>query len=1086
MYYLSKEFRRLIDSLKFIFVLGFALGLWTNANAQLSGTYTIGSGGNYTSITAAVTDLNTLGVNSAVTFNILSGTYDEQFEIGIINGVSASNTITFQSQTGNAADVIIQFIQVSGSNYIVRLNGTDYITFQNLTFTSLGSTTYCRMILIDDNSDNISILNNVFNSVATTSTSNPAAHIWCDPSTTTSDNLLVESNDFNNGGPGILFSGVNTGNLASGTQILNNTFSGVRRGIYMVYHDAPVIEGNVIDATGDYGIRTDYCDNALIISKNQVSVGSGYGIYLNYCDGGLPPTGTHGLMANNFVSMAANNSDGIYLNYSTYQDIYYNSVNARGGTGSNALVQNYGNNLNLVNNILVAPNGGRAYYINQPAAIGTSDYNNFYSPGNYLARWGSNDRRDLADLQMASSKDANSRSVFPHFASATDLHTVAPWLDGAGTVVPEVSDDIDGEPRGATPDIGADQFVPAAGTTTPLSGTYTIGSGGTYADFNTAASDLLLKGVSGPVTFEVLNGFYNEQVTFFEVAGASASDTVTFQSQSGNAADVTLFYPAGGANDNWIVRVYGADHLRFRNMTLQCNNAPGTTYGRIAYLVWGSRDLGFSGNIFTGFNTTSTSENLALIHGVDMLYDSLTVKGNSSTNGSVGVRLNGISNSVLTLGTRILNNTFSGIRRGIWLEYHDAPVIEGNVIDAPGDRGIVTSYCDNALIISKNQVSVGSGYGIYLNYCDGGLPPTGTHGLMANNFVSMAANNSDGIYLNYSTYQDIYYNSVNARGGTGSNALVQNYGNNLNLVNNILVAPNGGRAYYINQPAAIGTSDYNDFYTTGANLARWGGTDITDLAALQAASGKDVNSISADPLFVSNTNLHARAVEVDSAGTPLAEVIDDIDDEPRDATYPDIGADEFIFGFNYVPVITSQPDTTAKVDSLYDYQVVATDNNGDTLIYRFTQAPAFLTIDPDSGLIQGTPSLGDVGDHQVSIEVDDQHGGIANQTYTLHVEQANSIDPFANQIPDKFVIYQNYPNPFNPVTKIRFGVPVASQIRIEIYNALGQKVEELVNGYIAAGYHEVSFSASKYASGIYIYRMVAGNYQEIKKMMLIK
>ena len=72
------------------------------------------------------------------------------------------------------------------------------------------------------------------------------------------------------------------------------------------------------------------------------------------------------------------------------------------------------------------------------------------------------------------------------------------------------------------------------------------------------------------------------------------------------------------------------------------------------------------------------------------------------------------------------------------------------------------------------------------------------------------------------------------------------------------------------------------------------------------------------------------------------------------------------------------------------------------------------------------------------------------------------------------------------MTKIRFGVPVASQIRIEIYNALGQKVEELVNGYIAAGYHEVSFSASKYASGIYIYRMVAGNYQEIKKMMLIK
>ena len=74
MSYLFKVFRRFIDSLKFIFVLGFALGLWTNINAQLSGTYTIGSGGNYTTINAAVTDLNTQGVNSAVTFNILSGT----------------------------------------------------------------------------------------------------------------------------------------------------------------------------------------------------------------------------------------------------------------------------------------------------------------------------------------------------------------------------------------------------------------------------------------------------------------------------------------------------------------------------------------------------------------------------------------------------------------------------------------------------------------------------------------------------------------------------------------------------------------------------------------------------------------------------------------------------------------------------------------------------------------------------------------------------------------------------------------------------------------------------------------------------
>jgi hypothetical protein len=87
---------------------------------------------------------------------------------------------------------------------------------------------------------------------------------------------------------------------------------------------------------------------------------------------------------------------------------------------------------------------------------------------------------------------------------------------------------------------------------------------------------------------------------------------------------------------------------------------------------------------------------------------------------------------------------------------------------------------------------------------------------------------------------------------------------------------------------------------------------------------------------------------------------------------------------------------------------------------------------------------------------------------------------------EDFKLYQNYPNPFNPTTHIRYGIPTASQVKIEIYNTLGQKVTELIDEYKPAGYYLLNFNASKYASGIYIYRMVAGNYQEIKKMILIK
>ncbi|NIT56670.1 MAG: hypothetical protein GWN00_10680, partial [Aliifodinibius sp.] len=140
-------------------------------------------------------------------------------------------------------------------------------------------------------------------------------------------------------------------------------------------------------------------------------------------------------------------------------------------------------------------------------------------------------------------------------------------------------------------------------------------------------------------------------------------------------------------------------------------------------------------------------------------------------------------------------------------------------------------------------------------------------------------------------------------------------------MNNIFANQGMGYAYYINTPGAVGTSDYNDLYSNGTNLAYWNG-NLTDLAALQAASGKDANSITADPLYVSNTNLHATAAEVDSAATPLAEVTDDIDNEMRDANFPDIGADEFVFGMVGIEegedkIITAHIPKTYEINQNY-------------------------------------------------------------------------------------------------------------------------------------------------------------------------
>ena len=99
---------------------------------------------------------------------------------------------------------------------------------------------------------------------------------------------------------------------------------------------------------------------------------------------------------------------------------------------------------------------------------------------------------------------------------------------------------------------------------------------------------------------------------------------------------------------------------------------------------------------------------------------------------------------------------------------------------------------------------------------------------------------------------------------------------------------------------------------------------------------------------------------------------------------------------------------------------------------------------------------------------------------------ATSSHRISNDVPVQFVLYQNYPNPFNPSTKIRFDVPHREQVKVSIYNTLGQQVMRLLESEVEAGVHEITFDASHLPSGLYIYRLQAGEYVESKKMLYLK
>lgn len=98
------------------------------------------------------------------------------------------------------------------------------------------------------------------------------------------------------------------------------------------------------------------------------------------------------------------------------------------------------------------------------------------------------------------------------------------------------------------------------------------------------------------------------------------------------------------------------------------------------------------------------------------------------------------------------------------------------------------------------------------------------------------------------------------------------------------------------------------------------------------------------------------------------------------------------------------------------------------------------------------------------------------------------IQPVSGLVPGEFNLYQNYPNPFNPATKIRFDIPSGnySNVTLTIYNALGEKVSVLIDEQLNSGSYEVSWNGASFSSGVYFYRVTAGEFTMVKKMMLIK
>ena len=471
------------------------------ALAQLSGTYTINNGQptggtNYASFTDAATALNTNGVSGPVTFNVSGGPYTEQFRLQAVTGTSAANRITIN---GNGRT--IQFnATVAATPAVVTLNGSDFVTLNNLTVVATGGATgsYGWGIQLVNNADNDVVSNCTVTCGLTFScagiVSSGSASNMTGTGATTNQNLTVSNNTVNGGYYGIVVAGNTTAAPTPGIVISNNTVRDFNQyGIYVTNLSGPQLIGNDVSrptataVAAYYGIYLTSGVSGAAVEKNRLHTpfapgatnSAAFAIYID--SGTAATTAAPNDVVNNLVydMVTTGSTFGLY-NFSASNIRYYHNtvdIEAPTNTGNNSSYGFYqltGANVEFKNNVVRVNRSGGApqyaiYQVLGTSGATASDYNDLYGQGrNFFTGYtASTAYPTLAAWQAATGGpyDVHSTAVEPGFENRAtgNLRPTASPLDGTAIPLARVPQDVTGAARSTTlPDMGAYEFTPAA------------------------------------------------------------------------------------------------------------------------------------------------------------------------------------------------------------------------------------------------------------------------------------------------------------------------------------------------------------------------------------------------------------------------------------------------------------------------------------------------------------------------------------------------------------------------------------------------------------------------------------------------
>jgi hypothetical protein len=172
-------------------------------------------------------------------------------------------------------------------------------------------------------------------------------------------------------------------------------------------------------------------------------------------------------------------------------------------------------------------------------------------------------------------------------------------------------------------------------------------------------------------------------------------------------------------------------------------------------------------------------------------------------------------------------------------------------------------------------------------------------------------------------------------------------------------------------------------------------------------------------------------------------------------------------------------------DHYYVYSLTGGTDNGD-----FSQYVYVNDVSPSGAAWGPLDELEDLPARRYTADGEIKFNSPARSVQFILIEPSSTSIPFdpnsMGQDIRQFNLSQNYPNPFNPTTMIKFSIPISSRVEIDFYTLSGQKLGTLTNKDYPAGTHQIQFNGENLSSGIYLYRIKAGDFVQVRKMILIK